>query len=189
MTGWKTSHTIALGLAAALGVSVGMQLGGGDRGADGPGGAEGFGVPPQLIDAATAQNFENFAVATGPVDGDIEAFYFLDFLTGSLKAVAINTRTGVFGSRYEYNIAADFDSAGAKNPKFLMVTGTARIPRGRGNTQIASSVVYITEATTGKMAAYIMPWNSSMQAAGKVQTGTFRKVAEVQLRNSFVRDQ
>ncbi|MEM6798577.1 MAG: hypothetical protein AAF589_03605 [Planctomycetota bacterium] len=183
MTGWKTSHTVAVALAAALGVSVGMQLPGGDRATNG------FSLPATAVQAATAQNYENFAVATGPVDGDIEAFYFLDFLTGSLRAAAINTRKGAFGSFYEYNIAQDFDAAGAKNPKYLMVTGTARIPRGRGTSQIASSVVYITEATTGQMAAYVMPWNSSMQASGKQQTGTFLKIADVKLRDTFIRDQ
>ncbi len=183
MTGWRTSHTIALCLAGALGVSVGMNLrGGGDT-------STGITLPASTIQAATAQNFDNFAVATGPVDGDIEAFYFLDFLTGNLRAAAINTRQGAFGSFYEYNIAQDFATGGAKNPKYLMVTGTARIPRGRGASQIASSVVYITEATTGHMAAYVMPWNSSSQASGKKQTGTFLKIADVQLRDTFVRDQ
>ena len=179
MNGWRTSHTVALLLAAGLGVSVGMQLRGGG----------GVSLPAIPVEAATAQNYENFAVATGPVDDNVEAFYFLDFLTGNLRATAINTRQGAFGAFYEYNIAQDFDTAGAKNPKYLMVTGSAKIPRGRGNTQIAGSVVYVTEATTGQMAAYIMPWNSSMQAAGKQQIGTFMKIADVQLRDTFVRDQ
>lgn len=180
--GVQATHCLVVALVAALGVSVGMNLR--DEG-------------PTLQDlmptipahAATAQGYDNFSVATGPVDGDVEAFYFLDFLTGDLRATAINTRQGEFGAFFEYNIARDFDVGAGKNPRYLMVTGTANIPRGRGNTQIASSVVYITECTTGQMAAYVMPWNSSMQASGKRQTGTFLKIANVQLRSAFVRDQ
>lgn len=148
--------------------------------------------PPELatrVEASTAQGVDNFAVATGPVDNGIEAFYFLDFITGDLRAVAMNSRRGKFGAFYRYNIANDFDLRNSKNPKYLMVTGMADIPRGKGSTQIASSVVYITEATTGQMSAYVMPWSSSMQAAGQMQEGTFLKVGSLALRTSFVRDQ
>jgi len=183
MSNWKTSHWIAVALVAALGVSVGMNLRGSHEET-----AQTL-MPAWAVQAATAQNHDNFAVATGPVDDGIEAFYFLDFLTGDLRATAINTRKGAFGAFYEYNLTQDFASAGAKNPKYLMVTGMANIPRGRGSSQIARSVVYVTEATSGHMAAYVMPWNSSMQASGKPQSGTFLKIADVQLRSAFVRDQ
>lgn len=141
------------------------------------------------LHAAAAQGFENFAVATGPIDQGLEAFYFLDFLTGDLRAVVINTRQAEFGAFFEYNILNDFNAGSLKNPKYLMVTGEANVPRGRGNTQIGQSIVYITEATSGQMVAYINPWNSSSQAAGRGQKGTFRKFASVQLRSQFVRDQ
>ena len=182
MSDWKTSHWIAVALVAALGISVGVHMQGGNDDAATLANAI-------AVQAATAQNHDNFAVATGPVDDGIEAFYFLDFLTGDLRATAINTRKAEFGAFYQYDITRDFNVAGAKNPKYLMVTGTANIPRGRGNSQIANSVVYVTEATTGQMVAYVMPWNSSMQASGKQQIGTFIKVADVQLRSAFVRDQ
>ena len=170
---------LATGLVAGIAIGAVWRTGA-------PSASAGFAFPVQ---AATAQGFDNFAVATGPVDDGIEAFYFLDFLTGDLRATALNTRKGEFGAFFEYNVAQDFDTAAAKNPKYLMVTGTANIPRGRGSSQIAKSVVYVTEATTGQMAAYVMPWNSSMQAAGKPQNGTFLKIANVQLRSTFVRDQ
>lgn len=179
MRGLKPSHLLIAALVAALGVSVGMNL-------RQPSSAF---MPEISAYASTAQGHDNFAVATGPVDQDVEAFYFLDFLTGDLRATALNPRKAGFNSFYEYNIARDFDVGAAKNPRYLMVTGTANIPRGRGNTQIARSVVYITEVTTGRMAAYVMPFNSSAQAAGKPQKGTFLKIATVQLRSAFVRDQ
>ncbi|MEN1679055.1 MAG: hypothetical protein AAGJ46_05650 [Planctomycetota bacterium] len=174
----KWPYAVSLVLAMGLGVSVGLNLSGEPT----------YQLPAIPVDAATAQRFDNFAVATGPVDGEIEAFYFLDFLTGALSARAINTRTGEFAALYQHNVSMDFGGA-AKNPKYLMVTGMANIPRGRGNTQIARSVVYITEATTGRMVAYVMPWNSSMQASGRPQAGQFLKIAQVELRSTFVRDQ
>ncbi|MEM9185536.1 MAG: hypothetical protein AAGB00_03475 [Planctomycetota bacterium] len=186
MNGSRNSYAVVAGLALAFGVSLGFNARGlkqGDRPLTLP-----PGWPEIAVQGATAQGFDNFAVATGPVQQDIEAFYFLDFLTGDLRATALNSREAKFGAFYEYNIAQDFPGA-TKNPKYLMVTGMANIPRGRGRTQIAQSVVYITEATTGQMAAYIMPWNSSMQASGKMQNGTFLKIADVQLRSTFVRDQ
>lgn len=176
-------YAAVAGVALATGVLIGVNQRGGDNRSPLPDWAS---IPVQ---AATAQGHDNFCVATGPVEQDVEAFYFLDFLTGDLRATALNTRQGQFGAFFEYNVAQDFAAAGAKNPKYLMVTGSANIPRGRGGSQIAQSVVYITEATTGQMAAYIMPWSTSMQAAGKVQTGAFLKIADVQLRSTFVRDQ
>ena len=46
---------------------------------------------------ATATHGEaNFAIATGFVDPELEAFYFLDFLTGDLRAAVISRRTAAF---------------------------------------------------------------------------------------------
>lgn len=187
MSRLKPGFVAAVALALVFGASIGMNVRGwGDAS---PATALPEGWPTLPVQAATAQGYDNFAVATGPVEQNIEAFYFLDFLTGDLRATALNTRNGQFGAFFEYNIARDFGGVGAKNPKYLMVTGMANIPRGRGNTQLAQSVVYVTEATTGQMAAYVMPWNTSMQSAGKIQNGTFLKIADVQLRSTFVRDQ
>ena len=55
-----------------------------------------------------------------------------------------------------------------------MVTGSADMPRGTANFQYAKSIVYVAEASTGQVAAYTIPWNSSMQAAGKPQYGEFQ---------------
>lgn len=190
MKNWQlTKHTV-LGYAAVAGVALaaGVLMGVFATSPTEPT-PDSLPWPSVPVQAATAQGYDNFAVATGPVDQDIEAFYFLDFLTGDLRATAINTRQGKFGAFFEHNIAADFAAAGAKNPKYLMVTGEANVPRGRGSTQYARSIVYVTEATTGQMVAYVMPWSSSMQASGKIQSGKFIKVADVQLRSAFVRDQ
>lgn len=147
-----------------------------------------FGVGQGQVVHATATHGEgNFAIATGPADNGIEAFYFLDFLTGDLRASVISRRTGEFTAFFEYNIQEDFQAT--KNPKYLMVTGLANLPRGKNNTQIGSSLIYIAEATTGQVNAYALPFSSNLNAAGKSQRASFIHVAGGSFRTTFVRDQ
>lgn len=146
-------------------------------------------IPPTPVHASATASSENFAVATGLVDEGVEAFYFLDFLTGKLKATVINQRDAGFAAYFEGDITQDFGGAG-RNPKYLMVTGQVNIPRGRGRSQLSRTAVYVTEATTGQMVAYVMPWDSTRQAAGKPQQAQFIKIGSVPLRSdTFVRDQ
>jgi hypothetical protein len=141
------------------------------------------------LNATATENHDNFAIATGLVDGGVEALYFLDYLTGDLKAAVINPKTGTFAAFFTYNISQDFGGAGGGSPKYLMVTGLVDMPRGRAGFQLSKSALYIADATSGTVAAYIMPWNSSMMAAGKPQTGTFQRLDIKQFRTVVVRDQ
>lgn len=141
-----------------------------------------------VVQATATHGESNFAIATGFVDDSVEAFYFLDFLTGDLRAAAVSRKTGEFVALFERNIQQDF-TGGSKNPKYLMVTGMANIPRGRGNTQIGNSLIYIAEASGGEVAAYALPWNSSLHAKGQPQRGGFVPLAKGSFRTTFVRDE
>src|SRR5690606_19016806 len=111
------------------------------------------GVWPSVpLHAAATDSQENFAIATGAVDGQVEAIFALDFLTGDLKAAVLQPQTGRFASLFGYNVLQDF-GAELRNPKFTMVTGLAEFPRGAQNVQIRS-VVYISETTTGRVVCY-----------------------------------
>lgn len=148
-----------------------------------------FGLGPSLPVMATATHGEsNFAIATGFVDQELEAFYFLDFLTGDLRAAVVSRRTGQFVAFFEKNILEDF-GAPSKNPKFLMVTGMANMPRGQSPFQVGNSLIYIAEATTGVVNAYALPWDSSASAKGVAQTNTFIRMAGGSFRTAFVRDE
>ncbi|MEM8945310.1 MAG: hypothetical protein AAGD11_09015 [Planctomycetota bacterium] len=140
-----------------------------------------------LVHATATHGQNNFAIATGFVDDSVEAFYFLDFLTGDLRAAAVSRRTGEFVALFERNIQQDF-AGGSKNPKYLMVTGLANIPRGRG-TQLGNSLIYIAEASSGEVAAYALPWNASLHAKGQPQRGNFVPLAKGSFRTTFVRDE
>jgi hypothetical protein len=148
-----------------------------------------FGLGQEIRVQATATHGEaNFAIATGFVDPEIEAFYFLDFLTGDLRAAVVSRRTAEFVAFFEKNILEDFGTV-PKNPKFLMVTGVANIPRGQAPFQIGQSFIYIAEASSGTVNAYALPWNASLNNKGEPQRGGFVRVAGGGFRTAFVRDE
>lgn len=144
--------------------------------------------PSVPLHATATHGLDKFAIATGLVDDSVEALYFLDYLTGDMRAAVINPKTGKFNSFFTRNIAADFGGAG-RTAGYLLVTGFADMPRGTANFQFAKSIVYVAEATTGQVAAYTIPWNSSLQAAGKTQRGEFQPLDVQQFRTAFVRDE
>jgi hypothetical protein len=169
-----SSRWAYLGFGLVIGLIVGLNL-------------EGL-WPSMPLHASATHGIDKFAIATGLVDGSVEALYFLDFLTGDLRAAVINPKTGKFNSFFTRNIAADFGGAG-RNSGYLLVTGSVNMPRGANSFQYSQSIVYVAEASTGAVAAYTIPWNSSLQASGKTQNGDFRPLDVKQFRTAFVRDQ
>jgi hypothetical protein len=144
--------------------------------------------PTVPLHAAATHGLDKFAIATGLVGDRVEALYFLDYLTGDLRAAVINPKNGKFNSFFSRNIAADFGGAG-RTTGYLLVTGSADMPRGTANFQYAQSIVYVADATTGQVAAYTIPWNSSLHAAGKTQYGEFQPLDVRPFRTTFIRDE
>jgi hypothetical protein len=174
MNAFFRSRPACWGFGLVMGLVIGLNL-------------EGL-WPTMPLHASATHGIDKFAIATGAVDAGVEALYFLDFLTGDMRAAVINPKTGKFNSFYSRNIAADFGGAG-RNSGYLMVTGAVNMPRGANNFQYAQSIVYVAEASTGQVAAYTIPWNSSLQAGGKTQYGEFQPLDVQQFRTAFVRDQ
>lgn len=168
------SRSAYLAMGLVLGLIIGLNL-------------EGL-WPTAPLHATATHGIDKFAIATGTVDAGVEALYFLDFLTGDMRAAAINPKTGKFNAFFTRNIAMDFGGAG-RNSGYLMVTGTVNMPRGSNKFQYAESIVYVAEAGTGQVAAYTIPWNSSQQAAGTTQYGEFVPLDVQQFRTAFVRDE
>jgi hypothetical protein len=121
--------------------------------------------PHTPLHAVSTDRLDTFAIATGPVDEEVEAIYFLDFLTGDLRAAVLG-RTNKFQGAFQYNVLADFKLDPAKNPKFLMVTGLNQSRRGGGSVQLSNAVVYVAEVTTGQCAVYGIPWLPGSRASG-----------------------
>ncbi|WP_145062882.1 hypothetical protein [Adhaeretor mobilis] len=141
-----------------------------------------------VVNATASQGEDNFTIATGLVDQDLEGFFFLDFITGDLRGAILSRRTGKFSGFFEYNVQADFGTQ-TQNPKYLMVTGLADLPRGKGPSQLARCVVYVAEATSGQVYAYALPYNGSLNAKGSPQQGSFIMVDGGPFRTTFVRGQ
>lgn len=147
------------------------------------------GWPDTPLHAVATDRYDNFAIATGSLDEDIEAVYFLDFLTGDLMGAALGIQTGRFIAFYKYNILGDFGVDASKNPRFLMVTGFANLVRGGARMQPANSVIYVAELTTGKVAAYSIPWDPTSHRRNQPVMGTFARLDVQQFRNVAIREQ
>jgi hypothetical protein len=174
MNPWSQSRAAWLAVGVVLGLIVGLNV---------------SGLWPQVpLHATATQGLDKFAIATGLVDDNVEAIYFLDFLTGDLSAAVINPKTGKFNALFTRNIASDFGAVN-KNARYLIVTGFADMPRGRSNFQFAKSIVYVAEASSGKVAAYTIPWNSANQASGAAQKGEFQPLDVAAFRTTIIRDE
>ena len=153
----KTVLAFAAGTAVGLLVGVGMLIGA--LASSGPGLSKSLiSLPETALHAATTDSNENFAVATGPIDENAEGIFFLDSLTGDLQCSVINYRAAKFTSFFRTNVLKDLGIDG-KKPKFLLVTGFVQFRTG-GTIRPARCVAYVVDATTGRCAAYGVPWSN-----------------------------
>jgi len=164
--------------------------------------------PDTPLHAVATDRMENFAIATGFVDDGIEAVYFLDFLTGTLKAAVVSNQTNGFRAYYEADITRDLQNrvqylnqrrpggrgAGAppiqfpQTPRYMLVTGAADIRRGQAaRTRPSSSLVYVAEANTGIVMAYVLPWEQGAHSANAPSGGRLTLWAADQFTTAVVR--
>jgi hypothetical protein len=154
-------RTYGWGLGLAVGLVVGLVLGG---------------LWPQApIHASATDRVENFAIATGFVDPETEAVFYLDYLTGNLNAAVLSRMSFAFQSHFTTNVHADLQrvisvTGGGvqmpQSPNYLMVTGTVKIPT-KGNPTIGNTAVYVAETNTGIVMAYVIPWQREFFNADK----------------------
>jgi len=123
-------------------------------------------VPHAPLHAVATDRTESFAMATGALDDMTEAVYFLDFTTGELHAAVISSVTRKFNAFFHANVQSDMGIVDANNPQYLMVTGNSQFRPNAGVLQPGNSVVYVAELTSGKLAAYNVPWSQSIGQSG-----------------------
>ena len=123
--------------------------------------------PQTPLHATATDRSESCAIATGPLDTDIEAVFFLDFLTGDLRAAALDFKTGKFNAFYQYNVNADLGVDSSKPPKYEMVTGVLALRQVANRPTMGGTLVYVAETNGGKVAAYAVPWSRAMASAGR----------------------
>jgi hypothetical protein len=125
--------------------------------------------PQAPLHAVSTDRAQTFAMATGPVDDEFEAVYFLDFLTGDLNAVVLGRQGNAFTAFYFYkNIVNDLGVDPSKNPRYMMVTGMANLRLAGTRVRPSAAAVYVAEIGTGKVAAYAIPWSKNAHAAGQI---------------------
>lgn len=119
------------------------------------------------VHAVSANSDEAFAVCTAPIDGSTEGFFVLDFQTGDLSGGVLNQATGTFTGSYRCNVLADlgFEPGAAKQPRFLLVSGMSNLRRSQAG-PLGQSVLYVTDSSTGRTAAYGVPYNAQQAQKG-----------------------
>lgn len=150
--------------------------------------AGGF-FPHAPMHAVATDHSENFAVATGWVDDELEALFLLDFITGSLKCAVLSTSTGKFTCAFEASVTEDLGLKANQNPKFMMVTGGAGLRRQGGQMQPGNSVVYVADTSSGRVVAYAVPWTRGLATSVMQFKGQLFKLDVLQFRTQAIRGQ
>ena len=149
--------------------------------------------PYTPLHAIATDRSESIIIATGLVDESVEAIFFLDSLTGTLRAAVPSLqRMTEYQAMWEANASADLVAcvrtvngnvarlSGGKGaaaarpaiqmpqaPRFLMVTGLMDIRQGSSRMRPSRSVVYVAEANTGIVMTYLLPWSVQMHTSNQ----------------------
>jgi len=155
--------------------------------------------PDTPLHAVATDRTDNYAIATGFVDDGVEAIYFLDFMTGTLRAAVLSNQGPAFQAHFEGNVNRDLAgmlqlrNAGLvqtntqrrrqgmpplpelqlpQSPSYLMVTGSIDMRRGSSaRAQPAHSALYVAETTTGIVLTYLMAWDRNAHNANQPSGG------------------
>lgn len=129
-------------------------------------------LPETVLNASAASGGESLAIATGPVDGEMEGLFTLDFLTGDLQCFVLYNRGGLagkVGGVFKVNVLKDLGVDGTKTPKYLLITGEASFIRGATQARPGMSVAYVVDENTGNFAAYGLQWQPNLAQNGQPQ--------------------
>lgn len=170
----RRSRSAWLVVGLAIGLIVGLNL---------------SGWWPQVpVHATATHGQDNFAIATGVLDENVEGIFVLDSVTGELKGAAMNIQTRRFNTWFEYNVARDLQASGAKNPQYRMVTGITNIRQVVAAGQLGRTVIYVAEFTSGQVMAYGVPWVTGRHSSPVPLRDAFMPLDRWQFRTTAIRD-
>jgi hypothetical protein len=144
-------------------------------------------LPNAPLHAVSNDRSETFAICTAPLNEEVEAIWFLDFLTGDLKAAVINPQSGAFTALFQRNIMADMSVDASKTPRYSMVSGMVEVRRAMGNTRLSKGMVYVAEANSGRIGVFAIPYSQQMLSSGRVVTGQVQAMGMWPARTAAVR--
>lgn len=169
-----SSRSVWLLVGLAAGLVLGLNLGG---------------YWPQVpVHAVATHGQENFAIATGPLDENVEGIFVLDSLTGELKAAALNVQTRRFNTWYEYNVSRDLPLPVGKTPQYRIVTGITNFRQIVSAGQLGRTAVYVAEKSTGQIVAYGVPWVAGRYTSPIPMRLPLEKLDHWQFRTTPIRD-
>jgi hypothetical protein len=159
---------------AAIGLVVGLNL---------------AGIWPQVpLHAVATHGQDNFAICTAPMDDDVEAIFILDDVTGDLKAACLNIQMRRFNTFFDYNVLGDLPAPQGKGGNYRIVSGVAAIRQNVAAGQMARSVVYVAEISTGQIVAYGVPWVPGRASSLVPFKGTLIPLDKWQFREVAIRN-
>lgn len=140
--------------------------------------------PDEIVQGVTTDRNDQVAmltVPTGSQEGDVESVFVLDFETGELTGSTINPQTGRFTRFYRRDIRADFGVRPQAKPRYTLSAGVVPFST-TGQIPAADGVIYISELTSGQVAAYAYPYSPTDKALATLPIGlldvyAFREVA------------
>ena len=178
MVTWIKRRWLGFGSCLVLGLAVGWGAGWWSAQANRE---STFSLDTLPLGAVASDSSDLFVVATGPVGADVEGVFFLDQITGDLQCLVMYRRApgGVaqFVAQFKKNVFEDLQLAQGKKTRLLMVTGVGNFLGSTRNTRLGQAVVYVVDSTSGRFAAYGIPWNSALYSSGRPQVGPFIKMA------------
>jgi hypothetical protein len=155
MTGGLTLG-LAVGIALAVGVWLGMRNSASNKVMDG------LPLAELQLKASAAHGSDTFAIATGAVDGNVDAVFCLDFLTGDLTGFVVHPSNGRFFAAFYTNVLDKLPTEQGKTPKYALAVGKFSVLSSYTNVKPGASVVYVADCNTGIVAAYGFPWDKSV---------------------------
>jgi hypothetical protein len=171
---------LVLGLAIGGGMAIGILLT--------PRGVAGLpGLGDLQLKAMASHGSDTFAIATGPVDDDVEGLFTLDFLTGDLNCFVVNPRNGAMGGWFKANVANVLSVERGKKPSYLIATGTINTAGSYSGARPAASLCYVVDANSGEVAAFTFPWAKAATTAGVQQASEMRLVGKWKARSVDLR--
>jgi hypothetical protein len=148
--------------------------------------------PHTPLHAVATDRAENLVMTTAIIDEGIEGVFVLDSMTGSLRGAVPSYRMkGTYQATWERNVNADLlgyiktfnaglqQAAGRKGggaarpeiqvpqtPKYMLTSGHIDLRQGSAAAKPGRSMLYVAEAHSGVVMAYMVPWSAAAHSSG-----------------------
>jgi hypothetical protein len=130
--------------------------------------------PHEPAMAETADRAAKFGLMTCPVQPgvagiapELEGVFVLDYLTGRLQGAVLSPKNGKFTHFYFRNVAADFQVNPNTDASYAMVAGRNQLQANK--VPLATSVIYVAELASGKVAGYVFPYAEARGVVPPIQ--------------------